>query len=266
VFDQITPLIITYDEASNIARTLGKLLWARRIVVIDSGSTDATLDLLRGYPQVEVFQRPFSDFATQCNFGLSQIKTQWVLSLDADYELSDGLVDEIGALTDDNSVCGYRAQFVYSIYGRLLRGTLYPPRVVLYRTGNARYENEGHGHRVIVDGEVRALRHAIYHDDRKPLARWFASQQRYALEEARYLYAKAPAELTRADRLRRMAWPAPLGVLFYTLFAKGCILDGWPGWFYALQRLVAEALIALAVLDRRLRGTDDEQDDGAPGR
>jgi len=266
VFEQITPLILTFDEAPNIVRTLTRLSWARRIVVVDSGSTDATLDLLRGYPQVDVVQHPFSDFATQCNFGLTQIKTPWVLSLDADYELSEGLVDEIGALTDDASVAGYRARFVYRIYGRPLRATLYPPRIVLYRLDAARYHNEGHGHRVSVAGEVGALRHAIYHDDRKPLARWFASQQRYALEEACYLYAKAPAELTRADRLRRMAWPAPLGVLFYTLFAKGCILDGWPGWFYALQRLVAEALIALAVLDRRLRGTDDEQDDGAPGR
>ncbi len=266
MFDQITPLIITYNEAPNIARTLGKLSWARRIVVIDSGSTDSTLDLLRLYPQVEVIQRPFNDFATQCNFGLSQIATPWVLSLDADYELSDGLVDEIGALTDDAGVSGYRVQFVYRIYGRPLRGTLYPPRVVLYRVGTARYVNQGHGHRVIVDGEVRALRHAIYHDDRKPLARWFASQQRYATEEARYLCTKSPHELTRTDRLRRMAWPAPLGVLFYALFAKGCILDGWAGWFYALQRLVAEVLIALAVLDRRLRGADDPPHGGAPGR
>lgn len=263
MFDQITPLIITYNEAPNIARTLSKLSWARRIVVIDSFSTDATLDLLRGHPQVEVIQHPFSDFATQCNFGLTQITTPWVLSLDADYELSDRLVDEIGALPGDESVSGYRASFVYRIYGRPLRGTLYPPRVVLYRAGAARYANEGHGHRVIVAGEVRALRHVIYHDDRKPLARWFASQQRYAAEEADYLCAK-PHALRRTDRLRRMAWPAPLGVLFYTLFAKRCILDGWPGWFYALQRLVAEILIALAVLDRRLRGAQDDRDIGAP--
>jgi glycosyltransferase involved in cell wall biosynthesis len=266
MFDRITPLILTYNEAPNIARTLAKLSWARRIVVIDSGSTDSTLDVLRGYPQADVIHHLFSDFASQCNFGLSQIKTPWVLSLDADYELSDRLVDEIGALADSGGAAGYRAAFVYRIYRRPLRGTLYPPRVVLYRVDKARYYNEGHGHRVSVAGEVRALRHVIYHDDRKPLARWFASQQLYAVEEARYLFAKAPHELTRADRLRRMAWPAPLGVLFYTLFAKGCILDGWAGWFYALQRLVAEALIALAVLDRRLRGADDEPHGGATGR
>lgn len=253
MLDQITPLIITYNEAPNIVRTLEKLSWAQRIVVIDSGSTDATLALLRSYPQVDVIEHPFTDFATQCNLGLSQIKTPWVLSLDADYELSDGLVDEIGTLVDGAGVAGYRAQFVYRIYGRPLRGTLYPSRTVLYRVAKARYRNEGHGHRVSVAGEVRTLRHAIYHDDRKSLARWFASQQRYAVEEARYLDETPADKLTHSDRIRRMAWLAPLAIPFYTLFVKGGILDGWPGWFYALQRLIAESLIALAIIERRLR-------------
>ncbi len=253
--EEITPLIITLDEAPNIRRTLDKLVWARRIVVVDSGSTDGTLDLLRAYPQVDVIQHPFADFATQCNFGLTQVATAWVLSLDADYELSDALVDELGLLEPPGATAGYRARFVYRMHGRALRGTLYPPRTVLYRKDKAVYRNEGHGHRVVVRGEVRALNGVVYHDDRKPLARWLASQHRYAREEARYL-AETPVEmLTRGDRIRRMGWPAPIGIFLYTLFAKGCLLDGWPGWCYALQRLVAETLIALEIVDRRLRGT-----------
>ena len=96
--DQITPLIITYNEAPNICRTLDKLLWAKRIVVIDSGSTDGTVEMLRGYPQVAVIEHPFADFASQCNFGLTQVASPWVLSLDADYELSDELVRELASL------------------------------------------------------------------------------------------------------------------------------------------------------------------------
>jgi len=258
VLDQITPLLITYDEAPNIARTVGKLSWAKRIVVIDSGSTDETLDILRGFPQVDVFQRSFSDFASQCNFGLTQIATPWVLSLDADYELSDGLVEEIAALRPPDGVVGYRARFIYRIHGRALRGTLYPPRVVLYRKDKACYRNIGHGHRVDIDGAVTPLAGVIYHDDRKPLARWFASQQRYAQAEARYLIATPRAKLKRMGRIRSLGWLSPFAVLFYTLFVEGCILDGWPGWYYALQRLCAEILITLELLDLRLRGSKTE--------
>jgi glycosyltransferase involved in cell wall biosynthesis len=254
VLEQITPLIITYNEAANIQRTLAKLTWARRIVVVDSGSTDETLQIVRSHPLVEVIAHPFADFASQCNFGLTQIATPWVLSLDADYELSDALVNEILSLLPPDNAAGYRARFVYRIHGRALRGTLYPPRTVLYRKERASYRNKGHGHHVTVDGAVLDLDGVIYHDDRKPLARWFASQQRYAREEAEYLLEACRGSLTRTDKLRLMGWPAPIGVFFYTLFAKGCIFDGWPGWYYVLQRVTAETLIALEIGDRRLRG------------
>jgi glycosyltransferase involved in cell wall biosynthesis len=254
VLDQVTPLIITLNEAPNIARTVDKLVWAQRIVVIDSGSTDETLEILRSYPRVHVIQHPFTDFASQCNYGLTQISDPWVLSLDADYELTDELVKELEALAPSGDVAGYRASFIYRIHGRALRGTLYPARTVLYRKDRARYRNEGHGHRVSVDGRVIPLVGCIYHDDRKPLARWFSSQCRYARDEADHLLGPRCGPSTPSDHIRRMGWLAPVGVLFYTLFAKGCLLDGWPGWYYALQRVVAEAMIALEIIDRRLRG------------
>jgi glycosyltransferase involved in cell wall biosynthesis len=254
VLDQITPLIITYDEAPNIRRTLDKLVWARRIVMIDSGSTDDTLRIAQGYPQIEVIRHPFTDFAGQCNFGLTHVASPWVLSLDADYELSDELVRELQSLAPPEAAAGYRARFVYRIFGRRLRGTLYPPRTVLYRRERATYRNEGHGHRVAIDGDVLDLRGVIYHDDRKSLVRWFASQQQYARAEAAYLLGHRADAPTRADKLRLMGWPAPICVFFYTLLGKGCLFDGWPGWYYVLQRVIAEALIALEVVDRRLRG------------
>src|SRR5580698_10078125 len=118
MYDQITPLIITYNEACNIGRTLSRLTWAKRVVVVDSGSTDATLEILGGYPQVEVVQHRFEDFASQCNLGLEHVKTPWVLSLDADYELSGELVGEIASLRPVDAPSGYRAIFIYRIHGR----------------------------------------------------------------------------------------------------------------------------------------------------
>jgi glycosyltransferase involved in cell wall biosynthesis len=253
MIDDVTPLVITYNEAANIGRTLDRLTWAQRIVVIDSGSTDETLQILQAYPQVEVFQRPFDNFAGQCNFGVAQVKTKWVLSLDADYELSDELIAELHSLRSDAEASGYCARFIYRIYGHPLRATLYPPRVVLYRKENASYRNEGHGHRIVVPGKILSLAGTIFHDDRKPLTRWFASQAQYAVKEADHLMAADPVCLGGVDRIRLAAWPAPLAVFLHALVFKGCILDGWRGWYYALQRLLAETLIALAIIDRRLR-------------
>jgi len=263
---QITPMILTYNEAPNIRRTVEKLLWAPRIVVIDSGSTDETVAILRNYPQVDVIQHPFEDFASQCNYGLTQVGSPWVLSLDADYELSDELVSELHSLVPPEGVAGYRARFVYRIYGRPLRGSIYPPRTVLYKNGHASYRQEGHGHRVSIDGDILPLAGVIYHDDRKPLARWFISQQRYAREEAAYLLDPRSGPLCRTDKIRRMGWPAPIGVFFYTLLAKRCLFDGWPGWYYVLQRVVSEAMIALEVADFRFRsGRSIDVDPAADG-
>lgn len=253
MIDQVTPLVITYNEGPNIGRVLGKLYWAKRIVIIDSGSSDDTLEIVRAFPQTYVVQKPFVDFASQCNYGLQFVNTPWVLSLDADYELSDCLVSELKELREDDSIVGYVASFVYRIFGRSLRGTLYPPRAVLYRKNKALYRNEGHGHRVELSGPTARLRGVIYHDDRKPLSRWLASQQRYAREEAKYLLSAPRSELSMPDRLRLKGWIAPLLVVPYTLLLKGCILDGWAGWYYALQRLCAEVLLTLELLDWRLR-------------
>jgi glycosyltransferase involved in cell wall biosynthesis len=259
MLDQITPMLITYNEAANIRRNLDKLVWARRILVIDSGSEDETIEMARAYPQVDVIHHSFKDFASQCNFGLTQVASPWVLSLDADYELSNELVTEMKSLAPAAAVSGYFARFVYRVYGKALRGTLYPPRVVLYRTDKARYRSEGHGHRVTVDGEIASLKGKIYHDDRKPLGRWIATQQLYAREEAKYLLESEHADLTIPDKIRRMGWPAPMAVFLYALLFKRCLFDGWPGWFYVMQRLIAETLIALEVIDQRWRGTGQSE-------
>lgn len=256
MLDQITPLILTHNELPNIERTLARLAWAKRIVVIDSFSTDGTVDILRRDPRVAVFTHEFGDFAGQCNFGLTHVESPWVLSLDADYELSDEFIDELRRLVPSETTAGYRARLVYRIHGRPLRGTLYPPRTILYRKDRGFYHQEGHAHRVHVDGDVLPLRGVIYHDDRKKLSRWLAAQQRYASDDADYLLdgaRRAGRTLARADRIRLMGWPAPLAVLLYVLLVKRCVLDGWPGWYYAMQRLFAETLLALEIVDHRLR-------------
>ena len=249
--DEITALILTYNEAPNIARTLDRLRWAHRIVVIDSYSTDETVEIVNRFSNVDLIQRRFDSFARQCNFGLEQIRSRWVLSLDADYLLSDELITEIARLDPDTSASAYRVRFRYRIDGARLRASLYPPRTILYRRSGARYVDDGHGHRVVVNGETKDLSAWIDHDDRKSLDRWLTEQRRYATAEVQKLLETPAKDLNLADRVRQWIVPAPFLVFFYTLFVKGLILDGWRGWYYVFQRTLAEILLSLRLIETR---------------
>jgi glycosyltransferase involved in cell wall biosynthesis len=248
LMELVTPLIITFNEAPNLERTLRRLAWAKRIVVVDSFSTDATIDMLKAYPQVEIFQRRFDSFAGQCNYGLGKIESEWVLSIDADYVLTGGLIEEMRSLRADTREDAYTARFRYCVWGRPLRGTLYPPRRVLYRRAKASYADDGHAHHVRVSGRCAQLSSYIDHDDRKPLARWTASQAKYVEDEAGKLSGVAAAELGLNDRLRKRKTLAPFLVLLYCLVLRRVALDGWPGWYYAFQRTLAEMLLAFYLI------------------
>jgi glycosyltransferase involved in cell wall biosynthesis len=249
IVEHITPLILTYNEAPNIDRTLQKLTWATQIVVIDSYSSDRTLEILAQYPQVKVFQRKFDSFAAQCNYGLSQVSSEWVLSLDADYVLSDHLVQILHTLTPCISIDSYRIPFKYCVFGKPLRGTLLPPRTLLYRWASAQYHNDGHSHKVQIQGTTVNLKSYILHDDRKPLSRWLWAQDRYMLIEAKKLLETPIRQLSWGDRIRRLKLPAPFVILVYCLILKGGILDGWPGIYYAFQRMLAEILLAIQIIE-----------------
>jgi glycosyltransferase involved in cell wall biosynthesis len=251
--EKLTVLILTFNEAPNLRRTLEKLAWAKEILVVDSFSTDETLEIARSFKQVRIVQRRFDTFAGQCNFGLQQVRTEWVLSLDADYVLSDELACELASLQPKSDVVGYRARFAYCIQGYPLRASLYPPRTVLYRKSLANYRDEGHGHRVQINGKIAALKNVIYHDDRKPLDRWLSEQNRYALAEARHLQATPVSKLNRPDRIRQSIILAPVLVFFFTAFGKRLILDGWPGWYYVFQRTLAEIMLSLRLIEEKLK-------------
>lgn len=243
---QITPLLLTCNEADNLERTLSALHWAQQILVLDSGSTDATLDIAARHPTVRVLHRAFDDFAGQRNFGLNAITTPWALSLDADHWISPKLVEEIKRL-EPGSTAAYLAPFDYHVWGRRLRCAILPARPILFAVARCRYEPDGHAERLVIDGASGRLSNPAAHDDRKPLSRWVGAQDRYARQELAKL--RGAQKLGLADRVRR--WPrlAPLVVFVYVLVLKGGILDGRRGWFYAYQRLLAELNLALHQMD-----------------
>lgn len=256
MLEQVTPVLLTYNEAPNIARALARLDWAQDIVVVDSGSDDGTLELLRANPRVRVFARAFDSHAHQWNFAIAEtgIRTPWVLALDADYILPEAFVAALAGLRPEAGTAGYRARFEYVVLGRALWGSLYPPVTVLFRREGARYEQDGHTQRVQLTGSIGELAGTIQHDDRKPLAHWRAAQWRYAALEARKLLATSWRVLGRNDRIRRLLVVAPLAVPFYCLVLRGGLLQGRAGWYYAMQRTYVEVLLSLQMIKVLARG------------
>lgn len=251
----ITGLVLTYNEGPNIGRALEKLDRLPKVIVVDSGSDDGTIQLIAQHANAETVERKFDTHAQQWNFGLTStgIDTEWVLALDADYILSDELVAEIEGLRPDGAVVGYRAQFTYCIEGKPIRSGTYPPVTVLFRRNRARYVQEGHTHRLTIEGRIEDLSAKIFHDDRKRLSRWLDSQKSYARLEAEHLEQASRRNLKWQDRIRLLIGVAPPLMFLYVYMLRGGILDGARGLFYALQRAYAELLLSLELLDRKLR-------------
>src|SRR5438105_3859290 len=291
----LTALVLTYNEQENIRRNLEALVWVPKVIIVDSFSNDQTIEIARSFSNVQVVQRVFDTHANQWNAGLDRIETEWALTLDADYVLTAKLQEEIKKLEPASDIALYWGEFDYCILGRPLRASVYPPRVVLFRTKRARYVDEGHTQQLRVKGKLAKFKGKIWHDDRKPLSRWFQSQGRYAELEATYLLgasasgygatgkgeelrtrhgesvqgrteskergahstSSGPAagrvELSRVDRMRKWIVVAPLAMPIYLLFVRGLIFDGWNGWYYAFQRTVAEMMLAIRLLEQKLR-------------
>jgi glycosyltransferase involved in cell wall biosynthesis len=253
MLDRITPVILTFNEEPNIGRTLDRLRWARDIVVVDSYSTDGTVEIVKSFPQSRLFQRKFDSHAQQWNYATAEtgIASPWILAMDADYIVPDDAVAEISRLDPDGATDGYTAAFRYCVWGKPLGGTLYPPVTALYRRGKGSFYQDGHTHRLKLDGTARLLSTKFLHDDRKPLSHWLAAQDRYARLEAENIMGKPWSELNSRDRVRSLPIIAPFAVFAYCYILKGGLFDGKAGLYYAFQRMLAETLLGLRALEGR---------------
>jgi glycosyltransferase involved in cell wall biosynthesis len=248
----ITPVLLTYNEEQNIGRTLSRLRWAKDIVVVDSGSTDGTLLIVAEFPNVRVFKRHFDTHARQWRYAIeeTQIATEWILRLDADYQVSDALVSELARLDPNHAVSAYCVRFDYAIFSQKLLSSLYPANTILLRKDRFSVRDKGHTEKWNVDGLIATLSTRVTHDDWKPTGHWLIGQARYMQREFDCLRVGGTG-LVRWLRLRPPLMP--IAVFLYCLFGRGLIVNGRAGLFYALQRLVAEAVLSLIVLEAKLR-------------
>jgi len=242
---EVTPVILTFNEEANIARSLEHLHWAERILILDSGSTDDTEWICRSNPRVDWRFRPFDSFAGQWNHARNLVSTPWMLALDSDYVLPEPFVQALLNLEADQ-LAGIEIPFRYCIQGRPLRASLLPPRITLFRPNATRVLEDGHTQEITVEGQVGKLTEPIWHDDRKPFSRWWANQKRYAKLEALKLRTTPWGELSIQDKLRKATPFSPLAVAAWCLLVKGLALDLPHGWTYTGQRILAEAALVHA--------------------
>ena len=161
---RISVIVITRDEAHTIEACLESVQWADEIVVLDSGSRDATVEICRRYTD-RVFETDWPGFGMQKNRALEQAEGDWVLSLDADERVTPALAEEIRSRLPEARADGFILPFRSSYLGRFMRhGDWRGERHLrLFRRSAGHFTDDRVHERLIVDGTVEALNNLIEH-------------------------------------------------------------------------------------------------------
>lgn len=222
--------LITRNEAANLPRTLASVRWANEIVVVDSGSTDATLDLARD-AGARVVEEPWKGFAAQKNSAITHTTGEWVLSLDADEEVSPDLAQEIQAiLAVEPAFSAYRIPRLNHFLGCPLRhGGYWPdPKLRLFRRGAARFADRPVHEIMQADGRVGQLKGHLIHHCYPTLSDYIEHMNGYSSIAAEAFVASGRA----GSSWLWLAWNAlvnPAATFLYNYIFRLGFLDGRAG-------------------------------------
>jgi len=235
----LSVVLITLNEAANLQRTLESVRWAQEIVVVDSGSTDATVEIARK-AGARVFEEPWKGFASQKNSAIAHATSDWILSLDADEELSPELALEMQALlAGEPAFDAYRIPRLNHFLGRPLRhGGYWPdPKLRLFRSGVARFAERPVHETMESKGPVGKLANPLLHHCYPTLEDYIEHMNRYSTVAAKML-----VDSGRAPRsLPSLAWSAllnPAATFIYNYVVRLGFLDGREGLLQHLNHSV----------------------------
>ncbi|WP_158944011.1 glycosyltransferase family 2 protein [Granulicella sp. S190] len=185
---KLSVAIITLNEEANLARTLASVQFADEIIVVDSGSTDRTLEIAASF-KAKLFLEPWQGFARQKNFAIERCTSPWILSLDADETLTPELQSEIGALLSASpSADAYLLRRRNLFLGRWMRhGGYYPDtHLRLFRRHSAnfappaRFTDRPVHETITLDGTIETLKHDIIHHAYPTLESYIETLNRYS--------------------------------------------------------------------------------------
>lgn len=226
----ISVIVITLNEAHNIADCLASVAWADEIIVLDSGSSDATVEIARRFTDL-VTETDWPGFGPQKNRALARASGDWVLSLDADERIPRPLADEIGRRIRDQDVACYDILRHSSYLGKTIRfGDWRGDRVLrLFRREAGRFSDDLVHERLIVDHAPGHLKAPMIHHSFSDLDEVLDKVNRYSSAGARMRVARGQrGSLTKA--ILHGGWAFVRGYVF-----RGGFLDGREGFLLAFS-------------------------------
>jgi glycosyltransferase involved in cell wall biosynthesis len=226
---RISAVVITWNEEARLRDCLLSMAWADETVVVDAESTDKTASIAREFSD-HVFVRPWPGFSAQKNFGIAQATGEWILSVDADEEVSPALKEEIlAAVASAEAADGYRIPRENILWGRVIRhGRLYPDwQLRLFRRGRGRFVATRVHESVDVEGRVARLSSPLVHRSYLDVADFLERANRYSSLAAEEWVAQG-----RGVRARDLVL-GPLGRFTSMYVLSAGFLDGWRGFLLA---------------------------------
>jgi len=231
--------IITKNEEANLAQTLASVRWAEEIVIVDCGSTDRTAEIAWEFG-AKFFVEDWKGFGAQKNSAIAKCSGDWILSLDADEEVSAELAEEIRALLSGESE--HQAYFLPRrnlFLGRWIRhGGYYPDaKLRLFRRGTAQFEERVVHETIQPAGETGRLHGDLIHHAYPTLNAYIEHMNRYSALGATQVLARGKTSRSVFAFLWNVV-VVPLATFKYNYFFRLGFLDGREGLLLHLYHSV----------------------------